>query len=341
MSYQKSRPTLEEIAEAAGVSRSTVSRVVNKHPNVRPEVRERVWQMIEKMGYHPNAAARSLASRRSYTLGVVIPRKVGAIFADPYFPVLIEGISDAATDRSYHLMLSLFNRPVEEGFYRRVLWSRMLDGLLISALPLDHPLPSRLIKERVPFVIIGRHPSEPRASFVDVDNVNGARTAVQHLVQHGRRRIATITGPQREIPGLDRLEGYKVALREADVSCDGALVMEGAWTELSGYMAMQKLLPEKPDAVFIASDLMAMGALRALRQAGRRVPDDIAIVGFDDHEMAAYADPPLTTVHQPIYELGVAAVDLMLRLITMEEQSPLHTIMSTEFVIRGSCGCQS
>jgi LacI family transcriptional regulator len=332
-------PTLEQIARAAGVSRSTVSRVVNNEPYVRTEVRERVWEVVDEMGYHPNAAARSLASRRSQILGIVIPRAVNNVFVDPFFPALLQGLSDAASERGYHLMLSMLSHPSEEeAFYRRALRSQMLDGLIISSAALDDPLIPRLLKGGFPFVTIGRHPNQPAASYVDVDNMQGARMAVEHLVNQGRRRIATITGPLETMVGVDRLEGYKAALRAAGAPIENELIARGEFTEPSGYAAMQRLLRAKPDAVFAGSDLMAMGALRALRQARLRTPEDVALIGFEDAQIAASAEPPLTTVRQPVYRLGTTAIDLLLRLVEDEERGPFRAILPTSLVIRASCG---
>jgi LacI family transcriptional regulator len=299
------------------VSRSTVSRVVNDHPSVRTEVRQRVQQVIERMGYQPNAAARSLASSRSQMIGIVIPRAVNSLFVDPFFPTLLQGVSDGTAEHGYHLMLSMLGeKSQEEDFYRRALRSQMLDGLIISSAFLDDPLIARMHKESVPFVTVGRHADQPSISYVDVDNVNGARMAVDHLIEQGRRRIATITGPLQTSVGLDRLEGYQKALRKAGLPLDDSLAIEGDFTEMGGYTCMQHLMDAQPDAVFIASDLMA--------------------VGYDDAQIAAIADPPLTTVRQPIYQLGRMAVDSLIRLLTDEKVGPMHTILSTQLVIRDS-----
>lgn len=339
MSKSKQTPTLEEIAKVAGVSRSTVSRVVNEEPNVREDVRERVWQVVEDLSYHPNAAARSLARHHSQILGIVIPQAVTFIFGDPFFPTLLQGISDAASEQDYHLMLSMLSeRSAEKDFYRRALRSRMLDGVIISSALLDDPMIPQLIKDRTPFVVVGRTPHYPEVSYVDVDNVHGAQMAAAHLVHQGRRRIAIITGPLRTIPSTDRLTGYQLALREAGLPVDQSLIAEGDFTEVGGYVAMQKLLPAKPDAVFAGSDLMALGAMRALRQVGARVPEDIALMGFDDAQVAAYTDPPLTTIRQPVYALGTTATALLLQLIESDTQDPVRAILPVELVVRRSCG---
>ncbi len=339
MVHNMKSPTLEEIAKAAGVSRSTVSRVINNEPHVRTEVRERVWQTVEQMGYQPNAAARSLVNRRSQLLGVVIPETVNTVFIDPFFPILLQGIHDAASKRGYQLMLSMLGRPSEEeDFYRHALRRQMLDGLAIASALLDDPLIPYLLKDRTPFVIIGRHSSQRAINYVDVDNYAGARMAVQHLIKQGRQRVATITGPQQMVAGIDRLEGYKSALRHAGIALDEALIVEGDFTEISGYTCMKTLLAQDIDAVFVASDPMAMGALRAIHQAGRTIPQDIALVGYDDAQVATFSNPPLTTVRQPIYELGGKAIDLLVQLANDRDQEPSHIILPTELVIRASCG---
>ena len=333
-----SSPTLEQIAKAAGVSRSTVSRVINNEPNVSAAVRERVWRVVNEMGYHPNAAARTLAGRRTRTLGIVIPQAVNTVFSDPYFSRVLHGIADAANDQQYHLFLAMIPPDQEDDFYRRSLRSQMLEGVLIVSAFLDNTVIPRLHRDGVPFVVIGRHPSISEVNYVDVDNVHGALMAVEHLLRLGRRRIATITGRMNMVAGVDRLEGYKTALRRNGHLVDDGLIVEGDFTEAGGYLAMQQLLKQEPDAVFAANDLTAIGALRALHEANRRVPEDIAIVGFDDAQVAAYSTPPLTTVRQPIYKLGRTAAELLFRLLDGGTQGPLRAVLPTELVIRASCG---
>jgi LacI family transcriptional regulator len=333
-------PTLEEIAHVAGVSRSTVSRVINNEPNVRAEVRQRVQQVVDEMGYHPNVAARSLAGQRSRILGVVIPETVNTVFVDPFFPLVLRGISDAVNAKEYFLMLSMVSRDMEEDFYGRALRGQMLDGVVVVSARVGDPLIPRLLHDQIPFATTGRRLHHPEVSYVDVDNVRGAHMAVDCLLSLGRRRIATISGPLSMVPSLDRRRGYEAALRAAGLLINEDLIAEGDFTEAGGHVAMQGLLSQKPDAVFVASDLMAVGALRALHQAGLRIPDDVAVVGFDDAPVAAYTDPPLTTVRQPVYELGVTAVNLLLRLLENEVEGPLRTILTTELVIRASCGAR-
>lgn len=330
--------TLEDIARLAGVSRSTVSRVVNNHPGVRPEVRERVWKIIREVGYQPHAAARSLATRRSDIIGLVIPEAVSTLFIDPFFSLLIRGITDACYEQGYHLMLALFSTPAqEEDLYNRLLRSQYLDGVILASTRLDDPLIERLVNDGVPFVSVGRHP-HPQVSYVDVDNVAGARMAVDYLIRQGHTRVATITGPLNMAAGQDRLEGYRQSLAAHHIPLDEGLIVEGDFTENSGLIAMRHLLAleERPSAVFVASDAMAMGALRAIRSAGLQVPDDVAVVGFDDIPQAAYMDPPLTTVRQPIQRMGEMAVRVLADMIAQSVDIPQRIVLLPELVIRST-----
>lgn len=338
---QPMSPTLEEVAKLAGVSRSTVSRVVNDHPNVRPEVRERVWEVIHRVGYQPHAAARSLVTNRTHVIGMIIPETVTTLFTDPFFPLLLRGATEACNAHQYQLMLSLFTAHADQQeIYQRVLRSGYLDGVVVASASVDDPLISDLLRDGIPFVSVGRHPNG-RVHYVDADNVNGARMAVEHLIRLGHRRIATITGPMHAIAGQDRLSGYRQALEGRGIPVEAELIAEGDFTEAGGTMAMQRLLPVAPTAVFVASDTMAVGALKALRQAGRRVPQDIALVSFDDISIASAIEPALTTVRQPIEHLGWMAVEVLLSLLegsSEEEALVQRIVLPTELVVRASCG---
>jgi len=329
---------LEQIAKLSGVSRSTVSRVINNEPNVSEVTRDKVMQVVKRVNYTPNAAARGLAAGQTHVLGLVIPMGVSALFTDPYFPILVQGVSSACNAREYSVMLWLAEPEYERRQMRQIMYSGLIDGVIVSSMLLNDSLVQALSDGDLPFMLVGRHPTDTHASYVDADNISGAQEATTHLLRLGRTRVATITGPQNMIAGVDRLTGYLAALRDRGVASDSALIAEGDFTEAGGYRAMQQLLARRPDAVFAASDMMAIGAMRALREASLRVPEDVAIVGFDDLPQSARTEPPLTTVRQPTYRLGATTVDSLLDLINYPDSSPRRIVLPTELVVRASCG---
>jgi LacI family transcriptional regulator len=333
--------TLEDIGKLAGVSRSTVSRVINHQPSVREQVRERVWEVIHDTGYQPHAAARSLATRRTRMIGAVIPQAVTTLFVDPFFPLLLRGITETCNNHGYHLMLSLFNGPAsEDELYRRLVGSGHLDGVIVAASRRHDPLIPTLLEDSVPFILIGRH-ADSRVSYVDTDNLGASRMAVEHLVRLGHQRIGTITGPQNMTSGQDRFKGYRRALEAHGLAIEEELIAEGDFTEGSGVRGMRRLLSASPTAVFAASDVTAMGALRAVREAGLQVPADIALIGFDDIPVATAMEPALTTVRQPIERLGSMAADLLLNLLENppDSRAPAQrVVLPAELVVRDSCG---
>ncbi|HEX8600095.1 MAG TPA: LacI family DNA-binding transcriptional regulator [Chloroflexia bacterium] len=330
--------TLEEIAKQAGVSRSTVSRVMNDHPSVDQDTRARVRSVAERLNYQPNVAARSLAVGRTNVIGLVIPMGVSALFTDPYFPLLIQGITSACNANEHSVMLWLAEPEYERRTIRQVLQGGLIDGVILASALMEDPMLEALQRRGLPFIMVGRLPSDNQISYVDVDNVNSAREMVSYLLRLGHRRVATIAGPTNMIAGSDRLEGYRLALRNRGLTPDPALIVEADFTEEGGYVAMQRLLPQAPNAVFVASDAMAIGAMRALREAGLRVPDDIAIAGFDDIPMSARMEPTLTTVRQPIQRMGSLAAETLIDMISHPHPQPRRIILPTELVIRESSG---
>jgi len=331
--------TLEDIAKIAGVSRSTVSRVVNNHPSVSESVRQRVLKVIHNTGYHPNAAARTLASQRAWMIGLVLPSSVSLFFTDPYFPRLTQGIAQTCNQYDYTLSLFLVSsKEDEEKIFPRVSRRGSLDGIIMQSGQIGDRLINRLVNTNIPIVIIGRPFQTENISYIDVNNVNGSYTAVRHLIRSGYQCIGTITGQADTTVGLDRKEGYFKALLENGREVNPALISEGDFTEAGGYHAMQKLLGAKPDAVFAASDLMAVGAMRATREVGLRIPEDIAFVGFDDLPFTPAPNPLLTTIRQPIYQTGSGAVEMLIELIQTGIKPARRVILETELVVRESCG---
>jgi LacI family transcriptional regulator len=331
--------TLDEIAKRAGVSRTTASRVLNDRPNVRPEVRERVQRVIAETAYRPHPVAQSLASQQSHVIGLVLPRRTEALFNDPYFPRLTQGIAQACNDHDYTLALFLMQTEADEQkFHPRISRKGLLDGIVIQVGQIGNDLITRLLASDLPVVVAGRPLHHPDANYVDVDNISGAYIAVTHLLNLGHRRIGTITGELRTTAALDRDTGYRKALQVYDLPVDETLITEGDFTEIGGYHAMQRLIPHKPDGIFVASDTMALGALRAIHEAGLAAPDDIAIVSFDDLPPATIAKPALTTIHQPVHAFGVKAVEMLLDVIKNGPTPPRQIVMETKLIVRQSCG---
>lgn len=335
------RLNLEEIGRMAGVSRSTVSRVINDAPNVSSEARTRVESVIAATGYRPHAAARSLASNRTGVVGLVIPSAVEALFADPYFGRLIFGVSTAAYQLGMTLSLFIFKEESEEdAIYSRVVGPGLVDGVIVTATRMGDPLIDDLVDARMPFVVVGR-PDDGRPAFsVDADNAGGGRLAAEHMAQLGYRRVGMIAAPSNTTAGVDRRMGFLGGAADAGLDV-GDRIFEGDWSEQSGRQAMAQLLSvDRPEAVFVSSDRMAIGALRAIREAGLVCPDDIAIVSFDGLVPPDHTVPPLTSVAQPVAEVGAEAARILHAMITGERTEPESVVLPTQLMVRESCGAQ-
>jgi len=329
--------TLEDIARKSGVSRSTVSRVINGDENVKTETRERVMKVIHEFNFQPNLAARGLAARRTNIIGLVTPAGVSELFSDPYFPQLIRGVTAACNSQQYSVMLWLADLEYERHTINQILHNGLLDGVIVSSMVMEDPIVLSLYQSKMPFILVGRHPSLD-VNYIDVDNVQGALDATTHLLKLSHKRVATITGPLNMVAGFDRLQGYQKAHQARNLPVDPALVVEGDFTEGGGYRGMRKLLAAKPDAVFAASDMMAIGAMRAIREEGLRVPEDIALVGFDDLPSAAQLTPALTSIRQPVVRMGSLAADTLIDMIRHPQEQTRHVLLTTELVVRSSCG---
>ncbi|GAB3071601.1 LacI family DNA-binding transcriptional regulator [Micromonospora schwarzwaldensis] len=329
------RPTLEAVARRAGVSRATVSRVVNGSTTVAESIQQAVRRAVEELGYVPNLAARSLVTQRTDSVALVMPEAATRVFSDDQvFPGIIRGAAQELEAADKQLVLMLAGSPAGHERVERYTTGRHVDGVLFASLHGEDPLPGRLARLGIPVVCSGRPLDAADVPYVDVDHEGGVTRAVEHLIATGRRRIATIAGPQDMVAGIERLIGYRAALTAAGLP---ELVAYGDFTRESGTAAMRELLAADPelDAVFAASDLMAHAALRALREAGRRVPEDVAVIGFDDIETAAYTEPPLTTVRQPIVELGRTMTRQLLR-IAAGEHVEQALMLPTELILRDS-----
>ncbi|WP_460775492.1 LacI family DNA-binding transcriptional regulator [Microbacterium sp. GXF7504] len=326
--------TIEEVARLAGVSRSTVSRVVNGSESVSPEAVASVRAAIASLNYVPNRAARSLASNRTMAVGVIIPEDTHRFFGDPFFAAIVSGINATIASSPYVLTLYIAsNDPGDKmvGYAR----SGSIDGAIVVSHHTSDTFVSA-IASTMPVVYAGRPLSvRPNDYYVDVDNTAGARDAVEYLIGQGRRRIATITGPGSMAAGVDRLAGYRAAMKAAGLP--EVAVEDGDFTAEGGAAAMRRILegPGLPDAVFVASDLMARGAMSVLQAARVRVPEEIAVMGFDDSQLATNVTPTLTTMRQPSFAQGQTMARVLLELLAGGE--PDHaTILPTELIVRES-----
>ncbi|MEV7847176.1 LacI family DNA-binding transcriptional regulator [Streptomyces cyaneofuscatus] len=333
------RPTLEEVAARAGVGRGTASRVINGSPRVSEATREAVEAAVAELGYVPNRAARALAGNRTDAIALVVPEPETRFFAEPYFSAIVRGVGAALADTDMQLLLTLAGNDRERRRLAQYLTAHRVDGVLLVAVHADDPLPELLEQLGMPCVISGaRHANEPLAS-VDSDNFDGARAAVEHLITRGRRSVATITGRLEVYGAQRRLDGYRAALAAAGLPPDERLIAPADFTEEGGARAMRELLARRPhlDAVFAASDVMAAGARQVLREADRRIPQDVALIGFDDSVVARHMHPALTSVRQPIEEMGRRMAQLLLEEIAgrVGEERPT-VVLPTELVVRDS-----
>lgn len=332
-------PTLEEVAAAAGVSRATVSRVVNGSPRVSPRARAQVELAISSLGYVPNRAARSLVTGRSGSVALVVHEPGSRVFAEPFFAGIIRGAGQALADADLQMMVLFASSDGECDRIVRFLSHGHADGALLISLHGADPLPRALAVARVPLVLLGRPLGGLEVSYVDADNRGGARLATRHLLETGRRTIATITGTVDMAVGLDRLDGYLDALAEAGWAARPELIVNGDFSQASGEHAMRVLLERAPDldAVYAASDLMALGAMRALADSGRRVPADVAVIGFEDSVAAAQAVPPLSSVHQPLEEFAPEMVSLLLAQMAGDAADPPPAVLlPTSLIVRAT-----
>lgn len=312
MAAQARRILLEDVAREAGVSRATASRVLTGSKPVSSEVAHRVRTAITTLGYVPNLAARSLMTKRTDMVALVAGEPETRIFTDPYFAAIVRGVSLELADADLQLVLSMIQRPSDFDQIETFLLAGQVDGVLVISEHASQTIVDRLIEAEVP-VVLGGRPLKATAGvpYVDNDNVSGGRIAAEYLREIGRRRIGTIAGPQDMPAGVDRLAGFRRGMGEA---FDERLVVYGDFTIPGGIAAAEQLLSTEPtvDAVFVGSDLMAIGLLDVLRRKGRRVPEDVAVVGFDDIDLAHVSVPPLTTVRQSPMQQGRMMVRLLL-----------------------------
>jgi DNA-binding LacI/PurR family transcriptional regulator len=337
MSTHRGRqPTLETVAAVSGFSRATVSRVINGSTRVAPEIRQAVEAAIEQIGYVPNRAARSLVTRRTDSIALVVREAVEFGVADPYLSSVMVAASQSLVGTGIQLAVMMARNDDDHAKLGSYVRGGHVDGVILVSLHDDDPLPGQLARAGVP-VVIGCRPWAPLpgTSSVDVDNLGGGRIAAEHLLDRGRTRLAMVVGPMDMTASVDRLDGFRAVVREAGQA--PPTIVYGTYTRESGEEGAREVLRRLPevDGIFAGNDLMAAGVLRVLREAGRRVPDDVAVIGFDDVELSLHTDPPLTTIHQPIAQQARTMVELLLaRLEGRPAEDAL--VLPTHLVVRGT-----
>ncbi len=329
--------TLESIAQAAGVSKATVSLALNGKPGVSPRTRQRILEIAKQLNYQPNASAKGLAKQKTETVGVIVPD-----ISTPFYAELVRGVEGEVSTHGYHLILcTTTGKPSREELYFQLFRTQRVDGIIIMTPRGDDCVIHQIHAEGFPIVVVDRDVAiGDDIVEVLVDNFHGSIAAMEHLLNLGYKRIGFINGVPTLPASQERLRGYRLALQEHDITPRDEWLCTANFREDGGYQCMHRLLNADPslDAVFVGSDLMALGAIKALREEGKRVPDDIAIVGFDDIPLAPTFDPPLTTVRQPMAKMGAMAARLLFQLINGEELLERKVILQTELVIRASCG---
>ncbi|MBX3062170.1 MAG: LacI family DNA-binding transcriptional regulator [Anaerolineae bacterium] len=335
--------TLRDIAQKTGYSITTVSRALAGYDDVNQETRQRIIAAASQLGYQPNLVARQLRSQRTQTLGLIIQANDRHSFSNDFFSQLILGIGDSASNEGYSLLISAQSPgDAEMAAYRDMVGGQRVDGMIVARTREHDPRISYLKTQRIPFVVNGRGTPNEDSDFayIDADNREGIRRVTEHFIALGHRHIGLILPPEGIVSGYYRYEGYRDALLQHDLPYRAEYVVRGDLLRTGGYAAANHLLDHFPQitAIVACNDLMAIGAMSALQQRGIAVGNSIAVSGFDDIPAAEYASPGLTTVHQPIYEIGQGLVRMLIGLIDGEEEQQTHVILPTTLVIRESSG---
>lgn len=336
------RVTSQDVADAVGVSRTTVSLVLNDVTGIQisEDTRQKVIAAARELGYVPDAAARALASRRAQIIGLVLTRSPHHIASDAFLTQILDGLLEVIHYHGLRLLIDILEPEHQEQAYHELVRAKHIDGLILSGPRFDDQALNSLQSEGFPIVLMGQLPGSSFCS-VDVDNRAAARQAVEHLIGHGHTRIACLTNAELSYTAAaHRLQGYRDALEFAGLAYDPNLVRCGDFSLRSGYLQMQALLEAEPDfsAAFVASDEVAIGAMAAVRQHGMRIPEDLALIGFDDIPMAYYLDPPLTTVHLPAADLARQASVMLIGILQGQQPVRKHQLLDTHLVMRASCG---
>ncbi len=335
--------TIKDVARMAKVSPSTVSRVISDSKSISEPTKERVRAAMKELGYHPNVIARSLIRRSSQALGVVLSRSAESAFSNPFFAEILRGISKVTQRCQYSLVLATAENYKEEARQcLQMVMERRVDGVIILASRVNDQLIENLSETEHPFVVVGRVDGDQHHYAVNNDNIQAAYSAVRHLLNLGHKKVAFLNGPVEYTFCQDRYQGYVMAFREFGLTVDERYICHAENLHADGYKYSQQLLQLKPQptAIFVADDLMVIGAYRAIKEAKLVIPDDIAVVGFNDDAFTNLLDPPLTTIRIPIYEMGKAAAETIIAVLNGDQVIPPQRILSSELLIRDSCGAK-
>ncbi|MFZ6814012.1 LacI family DNA-binding transcriptional regulator [Undibacterium sp. Rencai35W] len=328
--------TMKQVAEKARVSTTTVSHVINNTRVVSEDARERVLSVIQELRYIPSAVARSLKNDKTHTLGMMIPNN-----SNPYFAEVIQGIEDESFRLGYNIILcNSYDDPKKQAAYTRVLMEKRIDGLILVSSGIDLELTQLLADEAIPKVLVDREVPGVAADFIEADHEQGGYLATKYLLDLGHRRIACVSGPKTLLPSGDRVSGYLRALKEASIDFNSDYLAHSDFTSQGGFSAFQQLLalPDRPTAIFASNDLMAIGGLCAAQQAGVRIPEELSVIGYDDIALASFSTPPLTTIAQPKYEIGVLTARVLVNRIVNAELPLRREMLETKLTVRQSTG---
>lgn len=335
------RITITDIAEMAGVSVATVSRVINDSPGVSEQNRERILKLIDEVGYHPNFTARNLVRQSTRTIAVINMQTLGQLHAQPASGRMLQGVESVLTSNGYRCTILSRDEFAEDISELRLVKGGSVDGILLNGAKLNDPLALALTENEFPFVIMGRAIGLVNSYYVDIDNVLGAYSAVEALIRHGHERIAHVCGSQQTNLGVERLEGYRRALLDAGLEYNENLVIDAGLSRHDAYTAIRRFFentPKKawPTAIFVFNDFFAIPVIRALLDMGLSVPGHVSVIGFDDDEASQYLNPSLASVRAPIYEMGVKAAEMLLRLVKGDHVDSPQLILRTQVVERDS-----
>lgn len=333
--------TIKDVARQAGVNPSTVSRVIADNPRISAKTKEKVLKVMEEMDFHPNAIARSLASRSTKTIGAIMPHSTEQFFVNPFFTEVMRGIGVSALKRGYNVLFSTGSNSEEE--YRatsRLVNEKRVDGLILLTSRTEDKTIETLRKNRFPFVVVGKPFNMEDVNWVDNDNQEAGYQATEHLIELGHKRIGFIGGEFTYVFMGERFKGYKKALDSYGIKFSKELLSLGEFVEEGGYNASKKLIEQKnrPTAIVVADDLMAFGAMRAIKAQGLSIPDDISIIGFNDTPLASYVDPPLSSMQIFVYDLGYNASETLINQLEEPDGNKKHIIIPTSLKVRRSTG---